>query len=270
MARVSNGSMVLFPRASRYHPEWVAEAISGGAPSLILTEWLAEELDLRAGMRVLDLGCGKGASSIFLRREYGVEVWAVDLWFPALPRAKRAIDAGIDTGLAAVHADARRLPFEREFFDVIVSIDSFPYYGTDDLYLEYLLGFLKPGGTLGIAGVGLTQELAGQVPLHLLDWWEPAMWCLHSAQWWARHWDRTGLVENVRAVTMPDGWRHWLQWQREQCPDNLPEIQALERDAGRHLSYVRAICQRRRGVTINPSIELIPDDYEVRPLLRSR
>ena len=61
-----------FPRASGYHPEWVLAAVSGGANPLWLTEWLAEALELRPGMRVLDLGCGRALSSIFLRREFGV------------------------------------------------------------------------------------------------------------------------------------------------------------------------------------------------------
>jgi hypothetical protein len=42
------------------------------------------------------------------------------------------------TAFFPVHADARSLPFSDEFFDVIVSLDSFYYYGTDDLYLNYL------------------------------------------------------------------------------------------------------------------------------------
>ena len=29
-------------------------------------------------MRVLDLGCGRAMSSIFLRREFGVQVWATE------------------------------------------------------------------------------------------------------------------------------------------------------------------------------------------------
>jgi cyclopropane fatty-acyl-phospholipid synthase-like methyltransferase len=61
-----------FPRSSAYHPEWMLAGVSGGANSLWLTEWLAEAMPLRAGMRMLDLGCGRGASSIFLNREFGV------------------------------------------------------------------------------------------------------------------------------------------------------------------------------------------------------
>jgi cyclopropane fatty-acyl-phospholipid synthase-like methyltransferase len=44
-----------------------------------MAEWLTSALDLRPRMRVLDLGCGRATSSIFLHREFGVQVWATDL-----------------------------------------------------------------------------------------------------------------------------------------------------------------------------------------------
>ena len=70
-----------FPRSSQYHPEWVVARVgSGSANALWLTEWLTSAMELRPGMRVLDLGCGPAMSSIFLRREFGVQVWATDLW----------------------------------------------------------------------------------------------------------------------------------------------------------------------------------------------
>jgi len=68
-----------FPRASKYNPEWVLASASGGANVLWLAEWLSSALDLKPGMRVLDLGCGRASSSIFLHREFGVQVWASDL-----------------------------------------------------------------------------------------------------------------------------------------------------------------------------------------------
>lgn len=68
-----------YPRSSKYHPEWVIKNGMSGANTLWLTEWLAEAMDLRPGMKVLDLGCGRAISSIFLAREFGVQVWAVDL-----------------------------------------------------------------------------------------------------------------------------------------------------------------------------------------------
>ena len=62
-----------FPRSSSYDLEWVLENLMG--PNVL---WLAESLtsvmDLRPGMRVLDMGCGKAVSSIFLAKEFGIWV----------------------------------------------------------------------------------------------------------------------------------------------------------------------------------------------------
>ena len=77
-----------FPRSNNYPIDWVIENEMG--PNVLwLTEFLCEAMDLRSGMRVLDLGCGKAISSIFLAREFGVQVWATDLWIPATDNAKR-------------------------------------------------------------------------------------------------------------------------------------------------------------------------------------
>lgn len=257
-----------FPLASKYHPEWLAASISGGANSLWLAEWLASAMELRPGMRVLDLGCGRAASSIFLHREFGVRVWATDLWFSPTENARRISDAGAGDGVIPIHADARSLPFAAEQFDAIFSIDSFMYYGTDDLFLGNLARFLKPGGRIGIALSGLMHEIEGDVPEHLRAFWTPEVWCLHSAAWWRRHWERTGIVEIETADSMPDGWLRWLDWQRAVAPDNHAEIQAVEEDRGRTLGYVRAVARRRAGVMLEQPIVSIPESYTPAPLLR--
>lgn len=258
-----------FPRSSKYHPEWILASVSGGANSLWLTEWLAEALDLRPGMRVLDLGCGRAASSIFLRREFGVQVWATDLWFSASENLQRIRDAGVEDGVFPIHADSRSLPFADEFFDVIVCIDSYFYYGTDDLYLSYLARFVKPGGPVGIAGAGIMREMPGLVPEHLRAWWEQDKpLCLHSAPWWRRHWDRTSIVDVGTADTLADGWQRWLDWHRVIAPDNAIEIQALEEDRGDWLGYVRMVGRRRPGIALADSVVSIPAKYTNAPLLR--
>jgi cyclopropane fatty-acyl-phospholipid synthase-like methyltransferase len=165
-----------FPRASQYHPEWVLANASGGANALWLTEWLTTALDLQPGLRVLDLGCGRASSSIFLRREFGVQVWATDLWISAAENIQRIRDAGVADGVFPLHADARSLPFAPDFFDAIVCVDAFPYFGTDDLYLNYLAQFVRPGGPVGVAGAGLVQEIEDSVPDHLREWWTHITW----------------------------------------------------------------------------------------------
>ncbi len=258
-----------FPRSSKYHPDWVIASASGGANALWLTEWLTETLDLRPDMRVLDLGCGLAMSSIFLRREFGVQVWATDLWFSAANNLRRVRDADIDDGVFPIHADARSLPFATEFFDAVVSIDSFVYYGTDDLYLNYLTRFLKPGGVLGIAGAGLMQEIEGPVPQHLRAWWEPSMYCLHSATWWRRHWERTGILEIDVADTLAHGWQMWRDWQAVVAADNTVEIQAVEADRGRYLGYVRLVGRRRAEARLDEPIVSLSSEYTKKPLLRA-
>ena len=257
-----------FPRAAKYHPDWLRAAASGGAHPLWLSEWLIEALDLEPGMRVLDLGCGRAASSIFLHREFGVEVWAADLWFDPAENAQRIRDAGVEHGVHALRADARALPFEAQFFDAVVSIDAYVYFGTDDLYLANLARFIKPGGLLGLAGAGLMREFDDdEVPEHLRAWWTPSHTCLHSAEWWRRHWERSGLLDVAVADTLPDGWEYWLAWHRAIAPDNAVEIAALEDDGGSCLGYTRVVAGLRSDVTLDPPVLSIPANYVRQPLL---
>ena len=121
-------------------------------------------MELKPGMRVLDMGCGKALSSVFLAKEYGVQVWANDLWISATENWQRIKEAGMESRIFPIHAEAHQLPYADEFFDAIVSLDSYQYYGTDDLYLNYFLKFLKPGGQIGIVVAGLAQDFDGPVP----------------------------------------------------------------------------------------------------------
>jgi SAM-dependent methyltransferase len=257
-----------FPRSSQYHPEWVIEGASGGANVLWLIEWLAAAVDLRAGMRVLDLGCGRAMSSVFLRREFGVQVWATDLWFSAADNLERVRDAGVEDGVFPIHSDARSLPFAPKFFDLILCVDSFPYFGTDDLYLGYIARFLKPGGALGIAGAGLMQEIEGHVPQHLREWWEPGMYSLHSVAWWRRQWERSGILDITVADTLENGWQLWTDWQAVVAPDNTTEIRAIEADRGRYLGYLRLAGRLRADARLEEPIVSIPSGYAKKPLLR--
>jgi cyclopropane fatty-acyl-phospholipid synthase-like methyltransferase len=265
----------LFPRSSQYHPEWVIANASGGANSLWLTEWLTTAMALRPGMRVLDLGCGRASSSVFLHREFGVQVWATDLWTGASENMQRIRDAGVEAGVFPIHADARSLPFAGDFFDAIVCVDSFYYFGTDDLYLNYLAHFVKAGGQIGVAGAGLVREVEGPLPDHLREWWTQDLWALHSADWCRRHWGRTGIMDVEVADTMPDGWQRWLDWQRVVAPDNATEIKVIETDGGKYLGYVRLVGRRRGEAKLEEycwpdTMRSFPPQYTKKPLLRGR
>ena len=121
-----------------------------------------QAMDLKPSMRILDLGCGRAASSIFLAKEFGVSVWATDLWVSATENLQRIAKAGLDDRVFPVNADARSLPYADGFFDVVVCIDSYHYFGTDALYLgKTLAPLVKEGGQIGIVLPGLVQEILG-------------------------------------------------------------------------------------------------------------
>ena len=121
---------------------------------------------------------------------------------------------------------------------------------------------------MGIAGAGLMQEIEGLPPDHLREWWTNDVWCLHSAIWWRRHWERSGILDIEQADTMPGGWRLWLDWHKTICPDNEMEIKAIEADRGSHLGYIRVVGRRNGRTKLEDQIVSIPVEYTRKPLLR--
>ncbi len=265
-----------FPRSSQYHPEWVLANASGGANALWLTEWLATALDLRPGMRVLDLGCGRASSSIFLRREFGVQVWATDLWFSAAENIQRIRDAGVEDGVFPLHADARSLPFAPDFFDAIVCIDSFPYFGTDDLYLNYLAQFVKPGGPdrhrRGRAGAG-DRRPGSRTPRGVVDPGlagpsirRPGGGGIGSGRAsWTSNWPTRCRTAGKSGWT---GTGRSLRTTPRRSRRSKPM-------AGRYLGYVRLVGRRRGEAKLEEycwpdTLRSLPAQYTKKPLLREQ
>ena len=237
-----------FPRSAKYDPDWVLDNMMG-PNALWLTEALAGCMDLSPAMRVLDMGCGTGLSSIFLAKEYGVQVWATDLWIDATDNLERIRAAGVEDRVFPIHAEAHALPFADGFFDAMVSVDAYHYFGTDDLYLpSHMARLVKPGGQMGIVVPGLVEELtSNQPPEHLLPYWEPALFSLHSPAWWRRHWERSGLVTVEHSDLVPDGWRHWMVSDRlwsERLGKPSDEAEMLAADGGRVLGLTRMVARR--------------------------
>lgn len=250
-----------FPRSNRYDPAWVLEHQMGPNP-LWLAEWLCEGLALTPGMRVLDLGCGTALTSVFLAREFGVRVWASDLWIDPDANWRRVGAAGAGELVYPLRAEAHALPFPQGFFDAAVSIDAYHYFGTDDLYLGYWSGFVRPGGVLGVVVPGLVRPFEAGVPAHLAEpqsngrvFWEDECWSFHTAAWWQELWGRCGKVADVKAGVQPDGWQHWRDFERaveKTGKSPFPsDAEALDRDQGRYLGFVRITARRTAKEGLN-------------------
>jgi cyclopropane fatty-acyl-phospholipid synthase-like methyltransferase len=254
-------SKIEFPRSSRYDPEWMLDNYMG--PNAVwLTEWLCETLHITPGMRILDLGCGKAVSSIFVAGEFDARVWAADLWMSQDHNWRRVVAAGVQDKVCPMRIEAHALPFPRGFFDGVISIDAYQYFGTDDLYLDYLSGFVRPGGFMGIVVPGLVQPIGEVVPAHLTEpqsngkrFWEDECRCFHTEGWWLDHWSHTSKVVQVRAETMKDGWRHWRDFElalQLAGKNVLPsDLEALEKDQGRCLDLIRVVAERSESNSEN-------------------
>ena len=249
-----------FPKSNNYNPEFVAKN-QMGPNSLWLMEWLTEKIEINKNMKVLDLGCGRAISSIFLAKEFGATVYATDLWIDASENHKRIVEYGLEDKIIPIKAEAHALPFAKNFFDVIVAVDSYGYFGTDDLYLSYITSFLKPNGIIAAALPGLMQDFNNfKVPKHLLKqqknghvFWEPDCFTFHTESWWFSHWMKTSLVEVETNDTLKDGYKYWAQQEKALDLAGLgifPSVEeTLLKDAGQYIGFVRIVAIKNKAKT---------------------
>lgn len=188
-----------YPRASAYDPVWVWHHHMG--PNVLwLTEALMSVVELRPGARVLDMGCGTAISSMFLAREFGVEVWAADLWIDPTDNLRRVEEAGLSDAVFPLRVEAGNLPFADGFFDALISVDSYHYFGMADDYLATYARLARPGGRIGIVVPGRVADIAYSDDE-----------TFRSPAWWKQHWS-SGLVEVETADTVPNGWDLWMRF----------------------------------------------------------
>lgn len=184
----------------------------GMAPGgLLLADMLASELALKPGARVLDLGCGRGQSSIFLASKYQARVTSVDLWIGSEERRLKAAGFGMDVAITALQGDIRRgLPIEPESLDAIFCMQAFHCFGTQAWVLRYLSTLLKPGGRFGIAQ-GCFREESVALPAIFADTagWNVEYHKYHSPAWWRNHFSTALQLKVVLADEVTDGDLMW-------------------------------------------------------------
>ena len=257
MARMDIGDMTArltreaFPRSARWSAEWLLDNMMGPC-SVWLTEALTDVMPLDSGGRVLDLGCGKAMSSMFLAHEFGVEVDAVDLWIDADSNRRRIDELGLGGRVHPRQADVSQLTLTDSSLDAIVSIDAYHYLGTRPGVLGRLVTSLKPGGRIGVVVPGLRDESLGW-PTDLAPYWQDGFETFHSPDWWRDLWEREGVVRVDRADALTwGGSADWLAWSEAtddwarlngRQPYEL-ETQMLRTDADGQLVFVRLVATR--------------------------
>ena len=82
--------------------------------------------------------------------------------------------------------------------------------------------------------------------------WESDCRCFKTAEFWQEVWQGCPRVTQADVEVQPDGWRHWLDFERalEATGKNLfpSDAEALEEDRGRFIGLLR-LTARRTEVT---------------------
>jgi cyclopropane fatty-acyl-phospholipid synthase-like methyltransferase len=151
-------------KSNKYDHNFVKENLMG-PNSLKILEELMHGAEIEKGLRVLDLGSGRGLTSIFLAKEYDVQVFAVDLWISPSDNYERFKAYGLDKKIIPLCLDASSLPFADDYFDAVISVDAYHYFGNNESYFDnQLSGVLKQDALVALAFPGMKFEVHSDIP----------------------------------------------------------------------------------------------------------
>ena len=235
-----------YPLSEKYNTPELMAKIMGPNP-LKLEEELLMRHRIPAGATVCDLGSGKGLTSVFLAKEYGFKVYAADLWSD--PEENRLFfnKMGLsEEQIVSVKADAQALPFEKEFFDAVVSTDSYNYFGRNPDFLdEKLLPFVKKGGLIYIAIPGMKKDCHDNLPKELLLSWTPEqMDYMHDTDYWRNIVSRCKGAEVLTVEQMRSNEEVWADWLGQDNEYAVGDRKSMEAGGGKYLNFIKIVLRK--------------------------
>lgn len=218
-----------------------------GPNPLKLTEELMTANETPSGSTVMDLGSGQGLTSVFLAKEYGFKVYAADLWSDPKENRRFFDSTGLDESqIIPVKADAENLHFEKEFFDAVVSVDSYNYFGRDKNYLDKkLLPYVKNGGYIYIAIPGMKEDYHSNLPKELLlSWTEEQLLYMQDIEYWrgiASNSKMSRIVSIKEMESNDEVWQDWLKQDNEYAKGDRASVEA---GALNYLNFISIVLQK--------------------------
>lgn len=157
-----------------YKQYFTKEYLMGPNSFRLLDELIRRKPENMDFGRALDLGCGYALTSMFIANETNAEqVFAFDLWIAASENYRRIQKNYLENKIIPIHGDAMDMPFAQEYFDSVISVDAYHYFGCKEgVFAEKILPFVKKDGYVMIAVPGIKEEPQGEVKELFTAWAE--------------------------------------------------------------------------------------------------
>lgn len=234
-------------KSEKYNTPELMSKIMGPNP-VKLEEELLIDSKIPENAVVCDLGSGQGLTSVFLAREYGYTVYAADLWSAPEENRKFFDEMGLSREkIIPVKADAENLPFNKEFFDAVVSTDSYNYFGRDENYLDdKLLPYVKSGGYIYIAIPGMKKDCHDNLPKELLLSWTPEqLEYMHDVEYWSKMAGKCQGAEVIAVSEMESNDEVWADWLMQDNEYAKGDRRSMEAGGGKYLNFIKIVLRKK-------------------------
>lgn len=221
------------------------KAVMMGPNAMRVTEELASHLNIENSMRILDIGCGCGLSAILLSLKFGATIFATDLWISPSENYERFKSLKLDDKIVPLHVDATKgMPFANGYFDLLISVDAYHYFGDTLEMLPSLKAFVKKGGHIAIAIPGLKSEFGENVPNEMKPFWNSEMErSIHSLQWWKNLWSQTRGLEIINIKEMDCCRQAWEEWLTAYHPVVADDVKMMAAENGNYFNLIQLIAK---------------------------
>jgi cyclopropane fatty-acyl-phospholipid synthase-like methyltransferase len=235
-------------KSQKYNTPELLAKIMGPNPFKLQEEMLQNH-KISARGRVCDLGSGQGLTSMMLVKDYGFTVYAADLWSEPEDNRKFFDEMNLPREqIIPVKVDATALPFEKEFFDAVVSTDSYNYWGRDPEYLDAnLLPFVKSGGYLYICVPGMKKDCHDNLPEELLLSWTPEQLIyLRDITYWTDIVNSSRDAEVINIYEMEgDNEELWSDWLEQENEVAVNDRKTMNAGGGKYLNFIAMVLRKK-------------------------